>query len=198
MSLWRLEWLRLTRTHRWIGLAAVFCCLGAAGPVITRNLASIVKSAGGNSNIQVIVKQHTAIDGINAYLGYVQQIGILVIVLIAAAALAFDSRPESAAFLRTRATSRQTIIPKATVAVAAAAAAAYILDTLVAWYEADVLLGHLPVGRTLAAGLRSRCRGLRRLRRIHPDDLPPCWVYGRVWISMSTRQRRDPVAGSAC
>jgi ABC-2 type transport system permease protein len=123
-------------------------CFGAAGPLITRNLASIVKSSGGGSNIQVIVKHQTAVDGLDAYLKYAQQIGILVIVLIAAAALAYDSRPEAAAFLRTRATARQIILPKFIV-TGGAAALAYIVGSLVAWYESDVLLGHLPVGQTL-------------------------------------------------
>lgn len=149
MSLWRLEWLRLTRTRRWIALVAVFGCFGAAGPLVTKHLASIVKSAGGNSNIQVIVKHQTAVDGINAYLGYAQQIGTLVIVLIAAAALAFDSRPEGSAFLRTRASTSQIILPKFTV-TAAGSAIAYISGSLIAWYEADVLLGTLPVPPTLA------------------------------------------------
>ena len=38
MGLWRVEWLRLVRTGRWIALAAVFLLLGLGEPLLTRYL----------------------------------------------------------------------------------------------------------------------------------------------------------------
>jgi ABC-2 type transport system permease protein len=73
-----------------------------------------------------------------------------VVVLVAAAALAFDAQRESAAFLRTRVRSIwQLLLPTVAVNVLAAVGA-FALGALAAWYETAVLLGGLPAAGTLA------------------------------------------------
>ena len=47
MSLWRLEWLRLTRTKRWIALVGVYLFFGLLGPFTARYMAEIISFAGG-------------------------------------------------------------------------------------------------------------------------------------------------------
>jgi ABC-2 type transport system permease protein len=86
-----------------------------------------------------------------AYVDNSQQLGLLVVVLIAAAALAFDAQRESGAFLCTRVHHiRQLVLPKVAVN-ALAAVGAFALGPLAAWYETAVLLGGLPVAEPLAA-----------------------------------------------
>ena len=143
MTLWRLEWMRLIRTRRWIALAGVFLFAGVAGPLVTKYLGAILKNASNNQHLHVVVGHQTATDGLRTYIGYVQQFGILTVILIAAAALAIDQRPEAASFLRTRATARQILVPKLAV-VAASAIVAWTVGSLLAWYETATLLGGVP------------------------------------------------------
>jgi ABC-2 type transport system permease protein len=91
----------------------------------------------------------TPADGIAQFAGNVSQIGLLVVVLIAASALAFDARREMAVFLRTRITGVRAVIVPAYAVTTGAAVAALLLGSLAAWYETGVLLGPLPVARML-------------------------------------------------
>jgi ABC-2 type transport system permease protein len=87
-----------------------------------------------------------------SYVNQVAQIGLIVVVVIAAGAFSFDSRPGMATFLRTRASGMwQLIGPRFTVN-ALAAAVAYLLGSLAAWYETALLIGPLPAGE-VAAGI---------------------------------------------
>jgi ABC-2 type transport system permease protein len=148
VSLWRLEWLRLLRTHRLTGLVAVFLLFGFTGPLATRYLEELLRRFGGG--VEVRLPEPVPADGMAAYVDNGQQLGLLVVVLVAAAALAFDAQRESAAFLRTRVRSMwRLVLPKVAVN-AAAAAAAFALGALAAWYETAVLFGDLPVAGTIA------------------------------------------------
>jgi ABC-2 type transport system permease protein len=147
MSLWRLEWLRLVRTHRLTGLVAVFLLFGFTGPLTARYLEQLLRRFGGG--VEVRLPKAVPADGMAAYVDNGQQLGLLVVVLVAAAALAFDAQRESAAFLRTRVRGMwQLVLPKVAVN-ALAAVGAFALGALAAWYETAVLLGGLPAG-TLA------------------------------------------------
>ena len=100
--------------------------------------------------MQIIVAHPTPKDGIANYISQASQTGLVVVVVIAAGALTFDARRGLSTFLRTRASSMwQLIAPRFTVS-AAAAAAAYTLGTLAAWYETALLLGQPPVWPMLA------------------------------------------------
>ena len=108
MSPWRLEWLRLIRTPRGISLAAVYLLFGLLGPVIAKYMADIVKHV--QSGITITVPPPTPKDGITQYISQVSQTGLIVVVVVAAGALAFDSRRGVSTFLRTRAESMWALV----------------------------------------------------------------------------------------
>ncbi len=123
MSLWRLEWLRLVRTHRiWI-LLGIFTFFGALGPLTAKYLPEIVDRLGAGA--EVAIPPATPELAMAQYSGNVVQIGLLAVVFIAAAALAFDSKPEMSVFLRTRASIRSILRPRYIVNMVAAAGAAF-------------------------------------------------------------------------
>jgi ABC-2 type transport system permease protein len=149
MNLWRLEWLRLTRTPRAVALVAAFVLLGLVEPVVTRYESTLLggQAAGG---VRIYLLPPKPADGLRSYISNASLIGLIVAVTLAAGALSVDSRPGLAVFLRTKTTGIwQLIMPRFTVG-AAAAAVAYILGTFAAWYETDLLIGSLPLGGMLA------------------------------------------------
>jgi ABC-2 type transport system ATP-binding protein len=148
MTVWRLEWLRLARTRRLLILIGVFAFLGFTGPLTARYIGEILQ-AFGTSGVQVTFPAPTPTDGIAQYAGNAGQIGLLVVVLVAASALAFDGRREMALFLRTRLTVRQIVLPAYTMNVLGAVLAC-VAGSVAAWYETALLLGSVPAGRMLA------------------------------------------------
>lgn len=100
MGPWRLELLRIWRTRRLIALAAVFAIAGLGDPVLTYYLPDLIKRAG--NGVRITLPKQTAADGMTSFAGSVAQLGTLVVVIVAAASLAIDSRPVLAAFYRTR------------------------------------------------------------------------------------------------
>jgi ABC-2 type transport system permease protein len=149
MNLWRLEWLRLTRTPRAVALAAVFLFIGFVEPVVDRYEQDLIGHVSHGARITLPTP--TPADGLNSYVTEITLVGLIVVVALAAAALSFDTRHGLSTFLRTRVTSTwQLVIPRFA-ASAAAAVAAY--GTLAAWYETQVLIGSLPVGGMLGGML---------------------------------------------
>jgi ABC-2 type transport system permease protein len=149
MSLWRLEWLRLLRTRRLVVLAGVYAFFGLLGPLTARYLPEIIDRFGGN--VQVIVPTPTPADGISEFSSNSQQIGLLVVAVVAAGALVLDALPEMGIFLRTRVSPAWRLLVPRYLVAAAAAAGAFLLGLGAAWYETVILLGPVPVG-ALAAG----------------------------------------------
>src|SRR4051812_45299153 len=90
MSTWRLEWLRIARTSRWIVLFGVYLIFGLLGPVMAKYLPEIVGQV--QSEMTIIVPPPQPKDGIVDYVNQVAQIGLIVVVTIAASALTFDAR----------------------------------------------------------------------------------------------------------
>jgi len=148
MNLWRLEWLRLVRTHRLLVLMGVYLFFGLTGPLTARYLSAILGRLG-TDGIRVEFPPPTPADGVDQFVGNATQIGLLVVVLVAGSALAFDSRREMAVFLRTRVRRVRDIVVPAYVVNASAAVAALVVGSLAAWYETAVLLGALPPARML-------------------------------------------------
>jgi ABC-2 type transport system permease protein len=149
MSLWRMEWLRLVRTHRLLTILGVYVFFGITGPLTARYLSQILGRLG-TEGVRVELSEPVPADGITQYVGNVSQIGLLVVVMVAASALAFDARREMAIFLRTRVRRvRQIVIPAYTVS-AGAAIGGLLVGSLAAWYETAVLLGELPPTGMLA------------------------------------------------
>jgi ABC-2 type transport system permease protein len=144
LNLWRLEWLRLLRTHRLLALVGTYLFFGFTGPLTARYLSAILGRLG-TEGVRVEFPEPVPADGIAQFVGNASQIGLLVVVLVAASALAFDARREMAVFLRTRVGAVREIIVPAYVMTVAAAVAALAAGSLAAWYETAVLLGPVPV-----------------------------------------------------
>lgn len=147
MTLWRLEWMRLTRSRRLVALVGVYVFFGLVGPLTARYLGEILERFGGD--VQVVFPDPVPADGIAQYMSNVTQIGVLVAIAVAAGALVLDALPEMSIFLRTRVRPVGRILTPRLVVVGAAVAFAYVLGLGVAWYETAVLLGGLPVGGML-------------------------------------------------
>ncbi|WP_034262716.1 hypothetical protein [Actinospica robiniae] len=152
MNLWRLEWLRLTRTPRAIALAVVYVLIGLVEPVITKYENQLIGSHVGNG-IRIYLPPPTPADGVNGYISEATLIGLVLVVALAAGALGFDSPKGMAIFLRTRSTSIWSLIAPRYTVTAGAAAVAYLLGSLATWYETNLLLGPLPIGGMLAGML---------------------------------------------
>jgi ABC-2 type transport system permease protein len=148
MNLWRLEWLRLVRTHRLLAIVGVYVFFGLTGPLTARYLAQILGRLG-TDGIKVEFPTPTPADGIDQFVGNAAQIGLLVVVLVASSALAFDARREMAVFIRTRVGNVRDILVPAYLVNTAGAVAGLVVGALAAWYETAVVLGSLPTGRML-------------------------------------------------
>lgn len=147
MTLWKLEVLRLTRTNRWMILVGVFAFFGLLGPVTARYLGEIMGRFGGE--VQVVIPDATPLDGLLQYLSNASQIGLLAVVVVAAAALAVDARPEAAAFLRTRIPDARTILVPRYAVTTLASIGAFVLGLLLAWGGTVWLIGSLPAGEVV-------------------------------------------------
>jgi ABC-2 type transport system permease protein len=101
MTLTRLELLRMVRTHRWMALFGIYLFFGVLGPLTARYLNEIIEHFG-TGEIVFQAPDPEPIDGIVQFIGNASQLGLLAVVLVAAAAISVDARPEVAAFLRTK------------------------------------------------------------------------------------------------
>jgi ABC-2 type transport system permease protein len=149
MSLWRLEWLRLVRTHRLLVIVGVYLFFGFTGPLTARYMSEILRQFG-TEGVRIEFPEPVPADGIAQFVGNTSEIGLLVVVMVAASALAFDARREMAVFLRTRVRGVRDIVIPAFLVNCGAASVALLAGSLAAWYETAVLLGGLPVVEMLA------------------------------------------------
>jgi ABC-2 type transport system permease protein len=147
MTLWRLEWLRLVRTRRFLVIIAAYVFFGLTGPLSARYLSEILDRIGGG--VRVELPPPTPADGLAQFTSNASQICLLVVVLVAAAGLALDARTEMATFLRTRVPRMSDLILPAYAMTTAAAVAGLLAGSLAAWYETTVLLGAPPPGQVL-------------------------------------------------
>jgi ABC-2 type transport system permease protein len=147
MNLWRLEWLRLIRTKRWIALVGIYVFFGLLGPLSARYVGEIVERFGGG--VQMTFPPPVPADGMIQYVSNVSQLGLLVAVVVAAGSLAFDAKPEMGVFLRTRVPRVWDILMPRLVISFLAVGASFVLGALAAWYETVMLIGNLPVAGTL-------------------------------------------------
>ncbi|HSA51841.1 MAG TPA: hypothetical protein VLH10_17235 [Yinghuangia sp.] len=139
VGLWRLEVLRVTRTRRWFLLILGFPVLGALGPLIVRNLDRILDALGADG---VTPPDNLgAADAMAAYLEVSGQIGILVALGMAAAALAVDHRPGLAAFYRTRTRRAWELVLPRWMVCAAAVCIANAVATGIVWAELRGMFG---------------------------------------------------------
>lgn len=149
MTPWRLELLRLWRTRRLIALLAAYLVLGLGIPILTHDLPSLLKSSSGP--IKVIVPPPKPADALTSFASNASSLGTLVLVIVAAASVAFDARPALAAFYRSRIRRTWMLIGPRCLAVVVAAVFSLLLALLCVWYETGVLIGPLRF-QALAAG----------------------------------------------
>jgi len=140
MTMWRLEFLRLWRTQRWLILLAVFVSFGILGPLTARYLPQLMESIGEDAVGSLPAMGPP--DGITQYIGNAAQIGLLAVAFVGAAGLAFDANLEIAVFLRTRATVREILTPRL-VLTSVAAVGAFIVGMVVAYVGTGILLDWL-------------------------------------------------------
>jgi ABC-2 type transport system permease protein len=149
MNLWRLEVLRLTRTHRWMILFGVYAFFAVTGPLIAAYFNEVVARFGGE--VTVIAPDPRPVDGLGHFIGNAGQLGVLAVVIVAASALAVDARPELAAFLRTRVERASRLLLPRYLVVTAAAVLTLVVATVIAWGTTVALIGSLPI-RPVAIG----------------------------------------------
>ena len=140
MTLWRLEWLRLWRTQRWLILLAVYGAFGLIGPLTARYLPELMESMG--EDVVGTLPPMGPPDGITQYVGNAQQIGLLAVAFVGAAALAIDAKEEISVFFRTRASVRDIVLPRF-VANASVAALAFVIGMVIAYVGTGILLDWL-------------------------------------------------------
>jgi len=150
MNLWRLELLRLYRTHRvWI-LLGIFAFFGALGPLTARYLPEIVDRLGAGA--EVAIPEATPELAMAQYSGNAVQIGLLAIAFVAAVSLAFDAKLEMAVFLRTRASIRSILTPRYVVNIGVAAASLFV-GSVVAFVGSAILISTPNIGGTIIGSL---------------------------------------------
>lgn len=147
MNVWKLEWLRLLRTKRWLVLLIAFVAFGILGPFIAKYTPELIGKAGGD--IKITVPPPVPADGLTNYLKNGLQIGLIVAIVVAASALAIDAKSGLSIFYKTRLTKATALLAPRYLVVTAATTATFTLGALTAWYETVILLGTLPISKTL-------------------------------------------------
>lgn len=148
MSPWRLEWYRLLRTRRLGVLVGVFVFFGFLGPLSAYYIDEIVNRFGGG--VQIESPPPTVEAAIAQYTASVSQLGLLVVLIAAAGALNVHQQSGLAFFLRTRVPDGRRLLLPRFVVPSAAAAGAFTVGALAAWYETAVLIGTPSMGGMLA------------------------------------------------
>ena len=138
MNLWKLEWIRLTRTGRILILLAVFFSFGVIGPLSVRYLPELLEAAG-SGEVSADLPPITAEFAMSSFLGNALQIGLLAVAFVGAAALAIDAKPEVSVFFRSRASIRDIITPRF-VAVAVATVFSFIVGVITAVVTSGILI----------------------------------------------------------
>lgn len=162
-SLLRLELVRWVRTHRLLGLSALFLLLGLCLPIVQANLAWLFERSPETRGLAAGLPAPTAADGIAAYLGQVSQLGMVVLIAAIAGPLCpYGSRAAGLYhWSLTRGTrygrlpaSATLLLPRFAVA-AAATVLVYLLGLAGAWYETAVLIDAPAPGELLAGAALS-------------------------------------------
>lgn len=152
MTLWRLEFARLIRTSRGLALLAVYAFFALLGPISAAYIQEILERFG-TEGMQISFEEPTPLDGLVQFISNASQLGLLAVIIVAAAALSLDSRPELAAFLRTRVQRPADLVVPRYVVVTAASVVALIFGTAIAVVTTGLLLGWLPVAELIIGTL---------------------------------------------
>ena len=154
---YRNEIRRMTRTHSLAGLLAFFVFFGAASPLLTFFLPDLLASMEGMEGVDPgmadLLPEATPVAAIGSYVENGQTLGVLFVLLVAAAALALDGSPGRSTFYRVRVSGPAALVLPRFAVPAAAASASYTVGALVAWAVTLLLIGELPLGATLAGAV---------------------------------------------
>lgn len=148
-GVWRLEWLRTVRTFRFVAAAAFFVTFGMTGPFMAMYANEII--ARTKPQVAAELPPPTPAESVATFVDNGIGLGVLIVVVITAASLALDSRPESALFYRSRVRGGAVLVLPRYAAVTAAMAVAYSLGAWITWYQTAVLIG-MPHPGSMALG----------------------------------------------
>ncbi|MFI6908272.1 hypothetical protein ACIBKY_43915 [Nonomuraea sp. NPDC050394] len=146
---WRLEWLRLCRTHRFLAAAALFITFGMSGPFMALYSGAIIARAGASLSVPPVAVTPAA--GVASFVDNSIGLGLLLVIVIAAATLAIDHRPAVSIYYRSRARSAAALIIPRYVVVTLAMIAAYSVGAWITWYETAVLIA-MPSAAAMVLG----------------------------------------------
>ncbi|MFD3688460.1 ABC transporter [Nocardiopsis sp. NPDC058631] len=156
-ALYRNEIRRMTRTHSLTGLLVFFAFFGAASPLLAFLLPDLMAAMEGVEGVQPgmsgLLPEATPVAAIGSYVENAQTLGVLFVLLVAAAGLALDGSPGRSTFYRVRVFGPTALVLPRFAVPAAAAVASYTVGVLVAWAVTLLLIGELPLGATLAGAL---------------------------------------------
>jgi ABC-2 type transport system permease protein len=152
-ALYRTEIRRMTRTHTLVGMTLFFAFFGVSSPLLTYFLPELLRLAEGVEGVEPemldLMPEVTSEVALGSYVQNVQGLGVLFVLLVAAAALAVDGSPGRSTFYRVRVAGPGALVLPRFAVPAAAAAAAYTLGALAAWSTTLALVGAPPLGATL-------------------------------------------------
>jgi ABC-2 type transport system permease protein len=155
MTLWRLELLRLVRTHRWMILFGVYTALAVLSALTARYFNEIMERFG--EGVEFTATEPQPVDAIIQFVSNTSQIGVLAVVVVAASSLTIDAKPEQAAFLRTKVTRPARLLVAPYTVNVAAACAAMATGTLVVSLLTEMLIGPLPLWRLVVGAFLGAC-----------------------------------------
>lgn len=155
MTLWRLELLRLVRTHRWMILFGVYTALAVVSALTARYFNEIMERFG--EGVEFTATEPQPVDAIIQFVSNTSQIGVLAVVVVAASSLTIDAKPEQAAFLRTKVSRPAHLLIAPYTVTVAAAGAAMAAGTLVVSLLTHVLIGPLPFWRVVLGTALGAC-----------------------------------------
>lgn len=155
MTLWRLEVLRLLRTHRWMILFGVYTALAVLSALTARYFKEIMQRFG--EGVEFTATEPQPVDAIVQFVSNTSQIGVLAVVVVAASSLTIDAKPEQAAFLRTKVSRPAHLLVAPYTVTVAAAGAAMATGTVVVSLLTEALIGPLPFWRVVLGTVLGAC-----------------------------------------
>ncbi len=155
-TLYRLEALRLLRTHTLLLLVLAFTASGAVGPLLAYYMEDLLRLADPEGELAAMdlrLPTMTAGDALGSHIELIAPLGVLLVVLVAAMALTVDSSPGRAVFYRSRVPGTARLILPRVVLPALAAVLAHLVGALVAWAFTAMFFGGPPLPATMFGAL---------------------------------------------
>ncbi|MEU3305695.1 ABC transporter [Nocardiopsis sp. NPDC055551] len=155
-TLYRLEALRLLRTHTLLLLVLAFTASGAVGPLTAYFMEDLLRLADPEGELAALdleVPTMTAGDALASHVELVAPLGVLLVVLVAAMALTVDAAPGRSVFYRSRVSGTARLILPRVVLPALAAVLAHLVGALVAWAFTAMFFDGPPLPATMLGAL---------------------------------------------